>query len=208
MDAFRSCLSATQVELSKSLETVAPYAFADCPNLEAVIIPEGVKSIEHHAFNVTPEEIHFDVGHIVNVEGGKIFALYLPSTIESIGEYAFTCQGPMTIYYGGTEEEWANVEIGDNNDEVLNANVVFLGNEDGEQGSDDPIDPVQEITVGDINGDGKVNSKDLTRFLKYLAGNSVEVVEEALDVNGDGKINSKDLIRLLKFMAGDETETD
>lgn len=207
MDAFRSCLSATQVELSKSLETVAPYAFADCPNLEAVIIPEGVKSIEHHAFNVTPEDYHFDVGNIVNVEGGKIFALYLPSTIESIGEYAFTCQGPMTIYYGGTEEEWANVEIADYNDEVLNATVIFLGGDNGDDPGTGVEEPAEKI-AGDVNGDGKVNAKDLTRFLKYLAGNNVEVVEEALDMNCDGKINSKDLIRLLKYMAGDETTTD
>ena len=55
---------------------------------------------------------------------------------------------------------------------------------------------------GDINGDGVVNSKDLTRLLKYVSGFDVEVNEAALDVNGDGVVNSKDLTRLLKYVSG------
>lgn len=61
-------------------------------------------------------------------------------------------------------------------------------------------------TPGDINADGLVNNKDLTRLLKYLSGEDVEVVDEALDINGDGNINNKDLTRLLKYLAGENAE--
>ncbi len=61
-------------------------------------------------------------------------------------------------------------------------------------------------TPGDINGDGKVNNKDLNRLMKYLAGENVETVEAALDVNGDGKVNNKDLNRLMKHLAGENVE--
>ena len=57
---------------------------------------------------------------------------------------------------------------------------------------------------GDINGDGTVNNKDLTRLMKYLAGEDVNVVEDALDVNGDGNVNNKDLTRLMKYLAGED----
>ena len=60
--------------------------------------------------------------------------------------------------------------------------------------------------AGDINGDGSVNNKDLTRLMKYLAGSAVDVAWNAVDVNGDGKENAKDLARFKKYMAGFDVE--
>ena len=59
---------------------------------------------------------------------------------------------------------------------------------------------------GDINGDGKLNNKDVTRLQKHLKGDEVEINVAALDVNGDGKVNNKDLTRLQKYLKGDEVE--
>ena len=60
--------------------------------------------------------------------------------------------------------------------------------------------------AGDINGDGAVNNKDLTRLLKYIAGEDVSVISQTLDTNGDGIVNNKDLTRLLKYIAGENVE--
>ena len=59
---------------------------------------------------------------------------------------------------------------------------------------------------GDINGDGRVNNKDVTRLQKYQKGDEVEVMELNLDVNGDGKANNKDITRLQKYLKDDEVE--
>lgn len=59
---------------------------------------------------------------------------------------------------------------------------------------------------GDINGDGSVNNKDVTRLHRYLTDYAVEVVEDALDVNGDGSVNNKDLTRLFRYLSGYEVE--
>ncbi len=59
---------------------------------------------------------------------------------------------------------------------------------------------------GDINGDGRVNTKDLTRLLKYINHEDVEKNESALDVNGDGRVNTKDLTRLLKYINHENVE--
>ena len=59
---------------------------------------------------------------------------------------------------------------------------------------------------GDINGDGKVNNKDVTRLQKYLNGDEVEVMTFNLDTNGDGRVSNKDLTRLQRFVKGAAVE--
>lgn len=66
-------------------------------------------------------------------------------------------------------------------------------------------EPEVTVMLGDVTGDGKVNSKDLNRLKKYLAsagdGSVVLDIPEAGDVTGDAKVNSKDLNRLKKYLA-------
>lgn len=61
---------------------------------------------------------------------------------------------------------------------------------------------VSTYIPGDINNDGVVNNKDLTRLFQYQSGWVVDVNENALDVNGDGSINNKDLTRLFQYLSG------
>ena len=63
------------------------------------------------------------------------------------------------------------------------------------------------ILWGDANGDGTVDSKDLSLLRKYMAsydyttGTSTVAVKAGADANGDGIIDSKDLSLLRKYMA-------
>ncbi len=59
---------------------------------------------------------------------------------------------------------------------------------------------------GDINGDGVLNNKDVTRLMQYYAGWDVTVNTPALDVNNDGACNNKDVTRLMQFQAGWDVE--
>ena len=62
---------------------------------------------------------------------------------------------------------------------------------------------VQNVQRGDVNGDGKINAKDVTSLRRYLAGGyGLTVNDAAADVNGDGKVNAKDVTTLRRYLAG------
>ena len=59
---------------------------------------------------------------------------------------------------------------------------------------------------GDVNNDGSVDNKDLTRLFQYLSGWDVEVNEAAVDINGDGSSDNKDLTRLFQYLSNWDVE--
>lgn len=63
-----------------------------------------------------------------------------------------------------------------------------------------------DCLAGDIDGNGKVNTRDITRLRRYHAGWDVEVFESVLDVDGNGKINIRDITRLQRYHAGWDVE--
>ena len=68
-------------------------------------------------------------------------------------------------------------------------------------GNIDPNMPSIHVS-GDINNDGKVNMKDVTRLHQYVNGWDVMVDKSLIDVNGDGKVNMKDVTRLHQYVNG------
>jgi hypothetical protein len=57
--------------------------------------------------------------------------------------------------------------------------------------------------VGDVDGDGSITPKDVTKMRRFLAGGwDVDVVTEDGDVDGDGAITPKDVTKLRRYLAG------
>lgn len=99
---------------------------------------------------------------------------------------------------------------------TTNGNIVIKdvnGKEltDGYVGTDTKItisngDEIKEFTVvirGDATGDGKVNSADLLRIVKYLKDEAT-INMTAGDATSDGKVNSADLLRIVKYLKEEE----
>lgn len=61
---------------------------------------------------------------------------------------------------------------------------------------------ILEFLVGDINGDDKIDIKDIVLLAQYYAGWDVDINIPAMDINGDGETNIKDLVMLAQYLAG------
>ena len=93
-----------------------------------------------------------------------------------------------TAYYPGNDETWTEKVRQDYGGEITWEAVA------------------PSYASGDINGDGELNNKDVTRLIRYLKYHDVDVVEEKLDVNGDGKLNNKDVTRLIRYLKYHDVE--
>lgn len=63
--------------------------------------------------------------------------------------------------------------------------------------------------MGDVNGDGSINNKDVVALFRYASGNEDAVKDKtACDYNGDGTVNNKDVIAVFKAVStGSQQQT-
>ena len=97
----------------------------------------------------------------------------------------------------GAEAGEYPISISYNEDDIYNTNFenVHFYTADG-------MVTVKDIMPGDVNGDGKINTKDAALLLQYFVAIVNSIDEEVADVNNDGKVNSKDASMILQYCAG------
>ncbi len=87
---------------------------------------------------------------------------------------------------------------------VYDGTKLLYGTPLGDPDPDPGEGPGNEVNLGDLNGDKKINSTDLLLLKKYILGliGDDEINKDAADVNKDGKINSTDLLLLKQYILG------
>ena len=99
---------------------IGDRAFSNCENLTSFTIPDSVTSIGNYAFEKCT----------------GLTSVSIPDGVTSIGYYAFNpCANLSTVFYAGTREQFDAIDIGSNNDSLLNA-AIYYG--DGIVNSTDP----------------------------------------------------------------------
>ena len=109
-DAFEGCINLANVTIGDSVTSIGSSAFRGCSSLTSITIPDSVTTIGAQAFASC-----YDLTSIV-----------IPDSITSIGDWAFDdCINLTTVYYTGSEAEWKQIVIGSDNDNLLDAEIVF-----------------------------------------------------------------------------------
>ena len=66
------------------------------------------------------------------------------------------------------------------------------------------IEPIQDRLLGDVNGDGELNIRDVTMLISaVLDGNNAKAAVNG-DVNGDGKVNISDVTALISLVLSED----
>ena len=160
----------------------------DCMN---VTVPSG-QHIWVSGANWQNCETHENLGNDDVFEAGSTYHLFFQVYPED--GYLFASDVKMII--NGKENDF-DVEISHTNEHVL-----ALWTMPAESAG------APSVMIGDLNGDGKVNTADAVVVLKSSAGMITldEKQNLAGDTNHDGKVNTADAVLILKYAAGMITE--
>ena len=131
--AFAVCISLTSIVIPDGVTSIGNSVFWDCSGLTSIVIPDGVTSIGDNAFEgcesltsvVIPDGVT-SIGDYAFSGCSGLTSVVIPDSVTSIDTYAFTgCESLTDVYYTGTEQEWAAISGGTNNDDLKGATIHF-----------------------------------------------------------------------------------
>lgn len=215
-NAFRNCEALTMVTLPQSVTMIGASAFCNCFKLSKINIPYGVKEIRPSTFNQTsiksitvPKSVEIiDTVAFCNCNKLSSICILNPncrivdddSTIWGLGIRAI-----VYGYKGSKAERYANdynhifIAIDDydcdkNRHCIINVDesdfCIICGAEN------------KSITLGDVDGDEKINTIDTTLIQRKVAEIPVyNFNESAADTDGDGFVTVKDATAVQRYLA-------
>ncbi len=136
--AFKECSSLSSITIPNSVTSLGESVFQNCTSLTSIKIPGGVTSIANNAFNgctglssITLADSVTSIGYYAFQDCTNLAKINIPDGITNIDQYAFFgCTALKTVNYGGSEEQWNAIEIGEGNDCLKNAPHIIVNKEE------------------------------------------------------------------------------
>ena len=190
--AFEGCMGLTSIDISNSVTSIGNDAFYKCGGLTSINIPNSVTSIGDNAF-------FWCTG---------LTSIVIPNSVTSIGNEAFKNCWKLTNVYCYIAD-LSGVSCGNqlfyrdfNSDYSGRTLHVLRGTGDAYR-ADKNWNPyfrqiVEDIFMGDVNGDLEVNIADVNAVIDIILGGNSSTT--AADVNGDGEINIADINEIVNMI--------
>ena len=122
----------TKYSIPTGVTVVGEDAFSRTVYLSDIIIPKTVTTIKGLAF--------LGCSNLTNIT--------MPTSVTLIDVAAFDdCPAIETVYYGGTQAEWEDIEIVEFNDDLINANIIFNSTPDEPETSEPTSSDKSETTT-------------------------------------------------------------
>lgn len=137
-EAFDDCYQLKRIRIPNSVTSIGRSAFSECSSLESIQIGSGVENIPEYMCSGCYDLLSVRISNGTKTIGKNAFygigitTIFLPSTIETISQYAFFSAASvesLNVYYEGTEEQWQNInfEIGNGRLESAHVNYNYTG---------------------------------------------------------------------------------
>ena len=129
-----------EVYLGSGIRFISTRVFYDRQKLERVVCENPIGSVGVEAFKNCYNLKHFEINGEASWIGKEAFEnchdlewIILSAGTSSIGNLAFDdCESLMAIYYLGTPEDYAKIEIGPNNAELEQTTIYFYSENEPE----------------------------------------------------------------------------
>ena len=127
--AFSGDENLKKVTIPNTIDSIGGFAFDNCKSLKKVNLPRALKSIEH----LLGKKAYFGSScfsrctSLIFLDCLSLKKVTLPSSLMIIENNAFSyCSALETVYFHGTLREFRNIELGQGNDYLLDAKIIFI----------------------------------------------------------------------------------
>ncbi|MBQ3196471.1 MAG: leucine-rich repeat protein [Clostridia bacterium] len=155
-EVFKECRALANINIPKGITQLKAGVFYNCRAIVNMTIPEGVKTIGESAFNSCYSLVNITIPNTVTAINANAFSgckaistINIPDSVTSIGDYAFSFCGSFTsitipdsvisigkyfldnskvntLYYLGSEQQWANISISEKNNKLKSVEIVYV----------------------------------------------------------------------------------
>lgn len=130
-EAFEFCRNVKSVSIPASVKSIGDAAFFTCAKLESVTLPHGLTEIGQETFDHCAKLESIVLPDGITVIGSAAFnccssltSITIPQSVTEIKDSAFNACGKLKdVYYSGSSEDWAEIEISIYNEYLSNANI-------------------------------------------------------------------------------------
>lgn len=131
--AFKGCESIETIVIPDSVVFLGASVFKDCSLLSDVVIGKNVESINGSTFERCDSLRQITISKKITVILGNAFkdcvsleSINIPKSVALIEESAFSgCVKLADVNYEGNEELWEKIKIEEDNDDLVNAQIIY-----------------------------------------------------------------------------------